>query len=147
MKDPTVRDRVAMLNTGRAMIADHPLTGVGPNMVERMYTQYRVPGAVNATNPHLHNVPVQIAAERGLPALALWLWFVVAAIRELVRLFRGTGDRVLVSAALAAIVAMLGAGLFEYNFGDSEFLMLLLVLVTLPFAAARSDDAPAPPGA
>ena len=30
---------------------------------------------------------------------------------------------------------MLAAGLFEYNFGDSEFLMLFLVLVTLPFAA------------
>jgi len=62
----------------------------------------------------------------------------------LFRLFRNGGDRVLTSAALAAIAAMLGAGLFEYNFGDSEFLMLLLVLVTLPFAATRSDDAATP---
>jgi hypothetical protein len=44
------------------------------------------------------------------------------------------------AAGLAAVFAMLGAGLFEYNFGDSEFLMLFLVLVTLPFAAARGDD-------
>ena len=36
---------------------------------------------------------------------------------------------------------MLVAGFFEYNFGDSEFLMLLLVLMTLPFAAARGDEA------
>ena len=57
------------------------------------------------------------------------------------RLFRSGGDRVLTAAALAAIVAMLAAGLFEYNFGDSEFLMLFLVLVTLPFAA--SINAPA----
>ena len=35
------------------------------------------------------------------------------------------------------VASMLAAGLFEYNFGDSEFLMLLLVLITLPFAAAR----------
>jgi hypothetical protein len=35
--------------------------------------------------------------------------------------------------------------MFEYNFGDSEFLMLFLILVTLPFAAARS--APTPAGA
>jgi hypothetical protein len=35
------------------------------------------------------------------------------------------------------VVAMFAAGMFEYNFGDSEFLMLFLVLVTLPFAAAR----------
>jgi hypothetical protein len=33
---------------------------------------------------------------------------------------------------------MLAAGMFEYNFGDSEFLMLFLVLVTLPYAAGRS---------
>jgi O-antigen ligase len=141
MKDPTVRDRVAMFNTGRAMIADHPLTGVGPAMVERMYPQYRDPNGVNATNPHLHNVPVQIAAERGLPALAAFVWLIVAMIHALWRLFRGGGDRVLTSAALAAIVAMLGAGLFEYNFGDSEFLMLFLVLVTLPFAAATDAAA------
>jgi hypothetical protein len=37
------------------------------------------------------------------------------------------------------VVAMLSAGLFEYNFGDSEFLMLFLGLVTLPFAAALGD--------
>ncbi|GIT68089.1 MAG: hypothetical protein Ct9H300mP25_15610 [Acidobacteriota bacterium] len=34
---------------------------------------------------------------------------------------------------------MLTAGMFEYNFGDSEFLMLLLVLITLP-AAALADQ-------
>ena len=37
---------------------------------------------------------------------------------------------------------MLTAGMFEYNFGDSEFLMLFLLLVTLPYAADRvaGDD-------
>ena len=34
---------------------------------------------------------------------------------------------------------MLAAGLFEYNFGDSEFLMLFLGLITLPFAARLPD--------
>jgi hypothetical protein len=32
--------------------------------------------------------------------------------------------------------------MFEYNFGDSEFLMLFLVLVTLPYAAERVPAAP-----
>jgi hypothetical protein len=49
----------------------------------------------------------------------------------------------LAATALASVAAMLAAGLFEYNFGDSEFLMLFLVLITLPFAAARQDDAAA----
>ena len=41
----------------------------------------------------------------------------------------------------SCIIAMLAAGQFEYNFGDSEFLMLFLVLMTLPFAATRLPDA------
>jgi O-antigen ligase len=139
LRDPSSRDRVAMLQTGAAMIKDHPLAGVGPNMVERLYTQSRDPTSVQKVNPHLHNVPVQIAAERGLPALAVWLAFIGMLAVGVFRIFRSGQDRVLAAGALAAIAAMLSAGMFEYNFGDSEFLMLFLILVTLPFAAERPD--------
>ena len=139
LRDPSSRDRVAMLQTGAAMVKDHPLTGVGPNMVERLYTQYRDPDGVQNKNPHLHNVPVQIAAERGLPALAVWLGFIGVLAMGVFRIFRRGQDRVIAASALAAIAAMLSAGMFEYNFGDSEFLMLFLVIVTLPFAAERPD--------
>ena len=135
--DPTNRDRLAMLTAGAGMVRDHPLTGIGPGLVEEVYGDYRPANAVNETNPHLHNVPLQIAAERGLPALALWVWFVAAAALDLLRRLRDPASRTLAAGGLAALAAMLAAGLFEYNFGDSEFLMLLLVLVTLP-AAARS---------
>ena len=139
LRDPSSRDRVAMLQTGAEMIKDHPLAGVGPNMVERLYPQYRDPNGVQKVNPHLHNVPVQIAAERGLPALAVWLVFIGMLVANVFRIFRRTEDRVLAAGALAAIAAMLSAGMFEYNFGDSEFLMLFLIVVTLPFAAERPD--------
>ena len=145
-QDPANQDRFAMLEIGARIVRDHPLTGVGPNMVPRVYEQYRPDYAVNETNPHLHNVPMQIAAERGLPALAAWTWFIVVAVVSLFRQFRQGRDRVLAATGLAAVAAMLVAGLFEYNFGDSEFLMLFLVLVTLPFAAARTDDAAPPRG-
>jgi O-antigen ligase len=138
VNDPSNRDRVAMIRSGVRMVRDYPLTGVGPNMVPRVYERYRDASAVNPTNPHLHNVPLQIAAERGVPALAAWIWFVIVAVRELWRTFRASGMPSLAAAALGAIGAMLAAGFFEYNFGDSEFLMLLLVLITLPYAAARS---------
>jgi O-antigen ligase len=85
---------------------------------------------------------LQIAAERGLPALAIWLWFIGALVMAQYRLFRHGPDKVPAAAGLAAVAAMLAAGLFEYNFGDSEFLMLFLTLVTLPFAAARGDAEP-----
>ena len=130
-----------MLDAGTGMVRDHPLTGVGPTMVQHVYPQYRPPYAVQPLNPHLHNVPMQIAAERGLPALAIWTWFIVVLVVSLTRLFRAGREPLLAATALAATAAMLAAGLFEYNFGDSEFLMLFLVLITLPFAAVNT---PAP---
>ena len=135
--DPTRRDRVAMLLEGQHMVRDHPFFGVGPNMVEAVYAQYRVPGAVEKVNPHLHNVPMQIAAERGLPALVLWLTFLGALGWGLYQNVRTGQRRTLTAVAIASVVGMLAAGLFEYNFGDSEFLMLFLVLVTLPFSSTR----------
>ena len=140
--DITTVDRFAMLEAGVAIVKDYPLTGVGPDQIQRVYPRYRVPDAINATNAHLHNVPMQIAAERGLPALAAWVWFVVSVFAGLWKLVRHARNKSLAAAALAAMVAMLAAGMTEYNFGDSEFLMLLLVMITLPFAANRDGGLP-----
>ena len=145
MQNPTNSDRIAMLQAGLHIVRDHPLTGVGPNMIERVYPQYREPDAAPGNRPHLHNVPMQIAAERGLPALAIWLWFIVTALVDLSRRFRLDRNRVAAAAGLAAVVAMLAAGMFEHNFGNSEFLMLFLTLITLPFAAALPAGEPASP--
>jgi O-antigen ligase len=137
MSDPTTRDRLAMIEAGVAMVSDHPWTGVGPDMVGKVYPDYRTAAAVQANNPHLHNVPMQIAAERGLPALLVWIVFIVSATVGLARLVRNRAVRPLAAAGLSAVAAMLVAGTSEYNFGDSEFLMLFLVMLTIPFAAAR----------
>jgi O-antigen ligase len=153
MEDASNRDRIQMLQMGMDIVRDYPVFGVGPEMIggddpsqgrAGVYGQYLRPNPVHTYNPHLHNVPMQIAAERGLPALALWLIFIGVAARDLYRQLRDGPARAIAGAGLAAIVAMLAAGLFEYNFGDSEFLMLFLCLVTLPFAARVSGEAAAP---
>ena len=147
MNDPTVRDRVTMLHIGERMIEAHPLAGVGPNMVQKTYFEYHGsdplagPDGIVHRNPHLHNDFLQIAAERGLPALAIWLWFVVALVMDLWKRFSDGQQRALAAAALATVLALLTAGLFEYNFGDSEVLMTFLIIVTLPAAAARPSAA------
>lgn len=145
MFDPTNatnRDRVSMIRSGGAMVRDHWIVGVGPNRVPEEYlAHYKRADAVDpadqpgSTRAHLHNVIVQLAAERGLPALAAWLWFVaVAAIGLFTQMRRGPA-RALAASGFAAIIAMLTAGLFEHNFGDSEFLFLFLGLITLPYVA------------
>jgi putative inorganic carbon (HCO3(-)) transporter len=140
LNDLSNRDRVAMVRSGSRIVQDHPLTGVGPNMIPVVYAQYRDEKyGVNEINPHLHNVPMQIAAERGLPALAIWLWFVFVASKDLWRQLRTGEAKAVAGAGVAAMVAMLVAGQFEYNFGDSEFLMLFLGLITLPYAARMPE--------
>jgi O-antigen ligase len=145
VKDPTSSDRIAMLHAGVRIVRDHPLTGVGLDNVKKVYRMYRDRDSLDWSAPHLHNVPIQIAAERGLPALGVWLWFIVALAIQLLRRFRRQADRVLPAAALGALAAMVAAGMFEYNFGDSEFLMTFLVIVTLPFAAEAGQQGPRGP--
>lgn len=146
---PGNQDRVAMLKAGVAMVKDHPLFGVGLNMVPREYLKYRTSDAVDSadavgpeTRSHLHNVPMQLAAERGLPALAAWLWFVVAAGLGLWRLLKNSDHKAVAGAGFAALIAMVAAGLFEHNFGDSEVLIMFLALITLPFAAEQPGSTP-----
>lgn len=139
LQDASNRDRVAMAQAGIAMIDEEPITGVGPHMVATVYPQYRTNDAVAVEVQHLHNVPLHIAAERGLPALGLWIWFVFSAARDLLRMLRRERSA-LAAAGLAALAAMVTAGLFEYNFGDSEFLVILLALLSIPFAGAMAED-------
>jgi O-antigen ligase len=142
-QDPTVRDRLAMWQSGLAMVADRPFLGVGPGEVRTWYGQYRQPWAVRSSTGHLHNSPIQIAAERGLPALGIWVWiwivFLTRGGRVLRRLGRGAAprQRALVCASLAGVVGFLVAGLFEHNFGDGEVVMVVYALMALPFVVER----------
>ena len=52
--------------------------------------------------------------------------------------------RALVLGSMAAIVAFLVAGLFEYNFGDTEVLLVALALMALPFVVERDLSVPVP---
>jgi O-antigen ligase len=147
LRDETARDRVAMWQSGLAMIADHPVLGVGPGQVRAWYAHYRRPQAVRPSTGHLHNSPIQIAAERGLPALAAWTWLWVIFFRHaggvLARLAPDRARaRALVCASLSGVAGFLVAGLFEHNFGDAEVAMLVYALMTVPFVVAR--DLPAP---
>jgi O-antigen ligase len=116
-------------------------------MVSSVYPIYRREGAPELQNIHLHNNVVQIAAERGLPCLAAWLWLITLGFAGTIQSFRawppGTRERALAAGSLALLVAGMMAGLFEYNFGDSEFLMLFLFAIAIPIVLERNaQEAP-----
>lgn len=141
--DPTVRERVYMWRSGLAMWRQHPLLGVGPGGVKREYVRYALPEAVKKRTGHVHNTPLQILVERGALGLAAWLWLWIAfyahAIRRLCQLpAEAVRERTLVVGALAAITGFLIGGLSEYNFGDSEVVMVAWAIMALPWAAGAS---------
>ena len=151
LEDQTLRDRVAMWRAGLSMVAEHPLLGVGPGEVRTWYQHYRRPEAIRQSTGHLHNSPVQIAAERGLPALGAWVWLWVVFFREGWRILRRVGRdapirRALVCASLAGVAGFLVAGLFEHNFGDAEVVMVAYALMAQPWIVARELAAPSPTG-
>jgi len=137
----TTRDRMAMMLVGFDIVAAHPLTGIGPEGVKRVYPKMVPPEGMRRSTSHLHNTPLQIAAERGLVGLAAWLWIFVAFFHRAGAVWRRLPvsdgeDRAVVLGSLAALVTFLVAGVFEYNFGDTEVLMVAMALMALPFAVA-----------
>jgi putative inorganic carbon (HCO3(-)) transporter len=140
--DPTARERLAMLSAGLALVTEHPVAGIGPGQVRRLYPEYAPPHAVRRHTSHLHNTPLQIAVERGLVGLALWLWIFAAFFARTIAIWRGlpadaTRDRALVAGSAAAIAAFVAGGLFEYNFGDTEVLLVAMSVMALPFVLER----------
>ena len=147
--DAAARDRLAMWASGVEMISERPFFGVGPGRIKELYPVYRQPDFVEPAVGHLHNNIVNVAAETGIASALAYLAIVVAASAAAWPLARDRSRpavRSLARGALAATAALFTAGLFEYNFGDSEILRLMLVVLALPFAAARAAGAPAGSG-
>ena len=61
------------------------------------------------------------------------------AVKSFRRWPAGTRERALAAGSLALLVAGMTAGLFEYNFGDSEFLMLFLFAMAIPNILERNS--------
>ncbi len=145
----SARERLFMWRSGLEMVKDHPLLGVGPGGVKRLYPRYVLPEAGKRSTGHLHSNLVQIAAERGVLGLLSWGWIWVAFFVRagaVLRQFQvGLGaERMLTAGSLAAILGFLVAGLFEYNFGDSEVVMLAYLVMALPFLVSDAATPLAP---
>jgi len=131
--------RLDMWQTGLRMVQDRPLFGVGPTMVSRERSSYGAnPKISKDFYIHLHNNIIQLAAERGIPALLFWLWFmgsiVISNFRFYMRIKKtAVNQEILIFpvSTIAVTAALFISGLFEFNFGDSEVLIIFLSMVGL----------------
>jgi O-antigen ligase len=120
---------------GYRMIAAHPVLGLGPEGPGKRFREYlpeewRGKPLPDGWYGHLHNVYLQYAAERGLPALFCFLIFVGMNVR-----LWWTRPSPLRRFCLAAVAGLALSGLFEHNLGDSEVLTVFLALFGIGAAA------------
>jgi O-antigen ligase len=135
--------RVVARRAGLEMIKAHPVLGLGPEQVKAQFKAY-IPQDVPRPLPtgayiHLHNVYLQYAAERGLPALAAFLWWLGKMLSDFVRAARRDvkGDaRFVLHGAVAVMIAVFAAGWYEHNLGDGEILTLFCAVCGCAYVAA-----------
>jgi putative inorganic carbon (HCO3(-)) transporter len=140
--------RTVTRRTGWEMVRAHPWFGLGPEQIKPRFDSYVPPDIPRPLPPgwygHLHNIYLQYAAERGVPALCFLLWMIGRMVVDFARALRcgavSLQDRYLIHGAIAVIGAVLAAGFFEYNLGDSEVLTMFLVVTTAAYVAIRTGD-------
>ena len=145
---PPVRERLVQINRetqdkygGRsvlwmkvapAIIKDHP-QGIGYAAAKREDFLKYAPRIQPRLN-HLHNNGLQVTLELGWVGLGIWLFWMGLALRVFWVRYRWYSqvDREwswVLLGGLAGFCGLLFNGMVEYNFGDSEILMLICFLL------------------
>lgn len=125
----------------------HMLVGVGMDSIKRHYREWGLFDKGRQNWSHLHSTPLQIAVERGLPALLVWLVIMFIYARMLWRLARGRAvqdaiERGLALGALGGLVGFTAGGLVHYNLGDSEVVMIFYFVMGLALVVERVNRLP-----
>lgn len=132
LKDPSSSLRVQVAGVGMARILKHPVFGHGMDAMKEHWNEWGFPGKDML---HLHSTPLQLAFDRGLPMLVLWLWMVGAFWLHISRSVRQVSDLSDTNSfgiqlgILGALTGFLASSLVNYNYGDGEAAMLFWFLM------------------
>jgi O-antigen ligase len=123
LEDHSASLRWQVARVGLRRIMQHPVFGHGMDAVKNHWTEWGFPGTDMI---HLHSTPLQIAFDRGLPALLFWLWLITscwlmaARSEKLFRDFTDANSHGLLLGATGSIAGFFASSLVNYNFGDAE---------------------------
>jgi len=144
---PSARMRIVLLQSSPQVIRDHPITGVGMIDLLPIYDKYVYPNVPEHLKDerlgHFHNNLVQVTVQTGIFGLTIFLFLVFNVVRSEWGGYRAAGDRFTKSISLGSLAAFIGFfifGMFEYNFGDSEVIMLIWFTLGLSLACRRLSD-------
>jgi O-antigen ligase len=120
----------------------HLLVGIGMDSIKRRWRAWGMFDNGHIPWGHMHSNLLQIALERGLPALMLWVGFLLVYARTLWRSIGQKSERhwieqgILIG-ALGGLAGFFTSGLVHYNWGDSEVVMIFYMVAGLCFAISR----------
>jgi hypothetical protein len=147
LEDYSASLRLQVARVGLTRIPTHPVFGHGMDAVKKHWTEWGFPGTDMI---HLHSTPLQIAFDRGLPALAFWLWLMLACwltaarAEKQFRDFTDASTHGLLLGATGAIAGFFSSSLVNYNFGDAEvalvFWWLMGTIVALSVEERRKEE-------
>ena len=139
----SLRSQVAKVGLSRILI--HPIFGHGMDAMQKHWNEWGFPGNDML---HLHSTPLQLAFDRGLPMLALWLvlmilfWLHVWRAQERATETSDTNRYGILLGASGALTGFLLSSIVNYNFGDSEVVMLFWWLMGVVLVLDGSDTMP-----
>ncbi|HEY0727787.1 MAG TPA: O-antigen ligase family protein [Pyrinomonadaceae bacterium] len=125
--DPSSMLRFQIARVGLSRIPLHPVFGHGMDAMKRHWNEWGFPGKDIL---HLHSTPLQLAFDRGLPALVFWLWMMALFWTEIAAGEKRAADLSdthvygILLGGLGALTGFLASSLVNYNYGDGEAVML-----------------------
>jgi putative inorganic carbon (hco3(-)) transporter len=108
--------RAQIYRTTPSIIADHPLLGVGAGNFSVAAKRHALLDQDDLPFDHAHDVPLTIAAELGLPGIAVLMWFAIALALLVRRALAARSDATGGPLLLALAAAM--AGVVVISLGD-----------------------------
>jgi O-antigen ligase len=137
--DRATSGRYGLMEDGARIALDHPLAGVGLGGFKQAYAERKGLRGEEPARAASHNTPITVAAETGLPGLALLVWLVAVAILTALRLAgkRRLTGRVSLFVALG-VTAIAVHSLFYDAFFEDPMTWGLFALAALTATAVAS---------
>jgi O-antigen ligase len=144
-RDESIRWRETVQREGLHLLVSNPrhlLVGVGMDAIKAHWREWGLFDNGRLPMGHMHSDYLQIALERGVPALIVWLILLGVYARVLWRLrcrvpSENWIEKGIVFGALGGLVGLLLSGVVHYNWGDSEVLMIFYLIMGLSLVVER----------
>ena len=122
----------------------HLVFGVGIDSIKGHWREWGLFDNGRQPIGHMHSNLLQIALERGVPALIVWLILLVVYVRMLWRIQRRAGiediARGVALGALGGTIGFFASGLVHYNWGDSEVVTVFYFIMGLCLVVERTNQ-------